>query len=375
MTALRPATQTSFGGIDCESCHGPAQQWLSLHYQHGIDRERLRSLGMTDTKNILVRSRLCTACHIGDESRDVNHDLLAAGHPPLRFELSAYHDKITRKHWSDAERIDTPHFKALLWAAGQFAAADASLALLESRAKRAAAGDKYTPWPEFAEYDCFACHQRLRPAGVVSGVPLAAVRTGVPSWQPWNLALAERLLPGDAGIATAELRRYMNRSLVNEASAAQHLAAAARKQIELHPRRSVQAGAFQTLALLEVLGDFPGGETSWAEQVQQLLALKAAYLATRDEARRLDSAVRPASSSVVRGNDDRQLAARLGAVAQSLSFPAPQFEWPAYDWAGLPADARIGTTPHADARAISTELRSIARELRRRAGTARSESF
>ena len=170
---LRPAmrscsslpSRTWARGIGCESCHGPAERWLAKHYELGTSRGDLAALGMVDTKDLFVRGRACAACHVGDADHDLNHDMLAAGHPPLRFELSAYHDLIRRKHWPERERIEIPEFKVQLWAAGQAAALECTLALLESRATRAEKLDKLTPWPELAEYDCFACHQRLRTGG------------------------------------------------------------------------------------------------------------------------------------------------------------------------------------------------------------------
>src|SRR5207249_10630006 len=65
---------------------------------------------------------------------------------------------------------------------GRTVAAEAALALTESRAKRAAAAEAEggAPWPELAEYNCFACHQSLRPE---VGALADAGRRGVPRWQ------------------------------------------------------------------------------------------------------------------------------------------------------------------------------------------------
>jgi hypothetical protein len=53
----------AFGqGIGCESCHGGARRWLTTHFERDTSREQLRALGMTDTKQVLVRARLCAAC-------------------------------------------------------------------------------------------------------------------------------------------------------------------------------------------------------------------------------------------------------------------------------------------------------------------------
>src|SRR5262249_35632430 len=80
-------------GVSCESCHGPAGKWLGLHYQaawKALDRAEKEALGFRTTKDVVVRARLCAGCHVGAPGMDVNHDLIAAGHPRLNFEFAAY---------------------------------------------------------------------------------------------------------------------------------------------------------------------------------------------------------------------------------------------------------------------------------------------
>ena len=93
---------------------------------------------MVDTKNVLVRAALCASCHVGSAENDVTHDMLAAGHPPLRFEMASHQALIERKHWDDAAATAQPEYEVQLWAAGRIASAEAALDLLEGRAKRAA---------------------------------------------------------------------------------------------------------------------------------------------------------------------------------------------------------------------------------------------
>ena len=52
--------------------------------------EAKAALGFVDTHNLLKGGKACAACHIGDSSKEVNHDLVAAGHPRLAFEYSAF---------------------------------------------------------------------------------------------------------------------------------------------------------------------------------------------------------------------------------------------------------------------------------------------
>lgn len=121
--------------------------------------------GMTDTASLLGRAQTCVKCHVGAAGMDVDHDLLAAGHPRLYFEFSAFHAAMPR-HWPDAKdrdpskdprgRID---FEARAWLIGQLVTTRAGLELLAARAE-----DKSKPWPEYAEHDCAACHHNLSAA-------------------------------------------------------------------------------------------------------------------------------------------------------------------------------------------------------------------
>ncbi len=153
-------------GVSCESCHGAAEHWLEPHQRfdwktRGDDFKT--ALGFTMTKDPLTRTRLCVECHVGSPGRDVNHDLIAAGHPRLHFEMSAYQANMPR-HWSLAkEKARSPALEARLWTVGQLATAEAALRLLEHRAATAAATAERdgSPWPELAEYACYACHHDL----------------------------------------------------------------------------------------------------------------------------------------------------------------------------------------------------------------------
>ena len=116
---------------------------------------------MRPTKDLLARGETCAECHVGLGSADVNHDLIAAGHPRLNFEYGSQLAKLP-KHWRvDDDKARHPDYEAKVWALGQVLAAKASLDLLESRASRSLPDDSTTPWPEFAEYSCFSCHHEL----------------------------------------------------------------------------------------------------------------------------------------------------------------------------------------------------------------------
>lgn len=148
-------------GVGCEACHGAADSWGTRHaavrWSELTTTERAakrRELGMTDMRNPLVRVEQCTACHVGSAAAEVDHDLIAAGHPRLSFEMGAFHAELP-KHWPDKEeRRREPAFEAKLWAIGYMTSAAAYFELLAAHGERA--------YADFADYDCYACHHELR---------------------------------------------------------------------------------------------------------------------------------------------------------------------------------------------------------------------
>ena len=179
-------------GVGCESCHGPAEKWLTIHYQEGWKTKtpgQKAALGFRHTKDLVVRAQVCVTCHVGGENAEVNHRLIAAGHPRLRFEYAAYLANLP-KHWDERkDRQDRPDFDMQAWAAGQIVSMQAALKLLEHRA--ATPGK---PWPELAEYDCFACHHVLTDARWRRDPKyLKQPPPGSFPWGSWYFPLAEVL--------------------------------------------------------------------------------------------------------------------------------------------------------------------------------------
>ena len=144
-------------GVGCSGCHGPSEQWASTHYQQHWTSRGATSQGFVEAGDLFVRARMCASCHVGDKDRDMNHDIIAAGHPTLRYEMATFHGW-QPKHWRDPEAEDKTFYEAQLWLAGQVASADASLALLEARTADA---HHVSEWPEFAAYNCASCHHNL----------------------------------------------------------------------------------------------------------------------------------------------------------------------------------------------------------------------
>jgi hypothetical protein len=81
-------------GVSCESCHGPAENWIRSHTRKDYTRADRTAAGMRDLQNLYVRANTCVACH-----QNVDTDILKAGHPELIFELDGQ-SVAEPKHWS-----------------------------------------------------------------------------------------------------------------------------------------------------------------------------------------------------------------------------------------------------------------------------------
>jgi hypothetical protein len=169
-------------GVGCSSCHGPSEQWSNTHFQYHWSPLGATGEGFVEAGDLFVRARMCAACHVGDKDRDMNHDIIAAGHPTLRYELATFH-AWQPKHWRDAEADDKTFYEAQLWLAGQVAATDASLSLLHARTADA---HTISEWPEFAAFDCASCHHNL---GLNNDrKPIDQNRKATARYSPWNEA-------------------------------------------------------------------------------------------------------------------------------------------------------------------------------------------
>ena len=146
-------------GVGCESCHGAASLWLARH----TGKDWKGGYGMTPVGDPAAVAETCVGCHVGAPAdlkeglpvRDMNHDMIAAGHPRLTFEFGVFLANLP-PHWNEEAKKPDECSGVRAWAVGQVVAAQAALNLLADRA-----ADKTRPWPEFAEYDCFACHHDL----------------------------------------------------------------------------------------------------------------------------------------------------------------------------------------------------------------------
>jgi hypothetical protein len=176
---LRATTFKLDDGVSCENCHGPAAGWLGYHTTKDWQYENaVNKLGMYDARDLVKRTEQCLTCHVGTADKQVNHEMIAAGHPDLTFELDSFSAAMPR-HWKTNRESNTPWFGVQEWAVGQAAQLDKSLQRVSRRA--------LSPnWPEYAELDCFACHHSLTsPADswrLTTTDYYHGRRAGVPAW-------------------------------------------------------------------------------------------------------------------------------------------------------------------------------------------------
>src|SRR6185436_18811515 len=168
-------------GVQCEACHGPAGGWRAEHTMEGWTHEQSVARGMIDLAAIPNRAHTCHRCHVGSAEKEVDHELIASGHPILAFELDNYTESMP-PHWT-ANR-DTHGVRA--WSVGQVMKFRDSLTNLARHAR----GDE---WPEFSDMSCHNCHHSLKNSQwrQVRGWP---DRAGLPAWSPQHWATLRLLI-------------------------------------------------------------------------------------------------------------------------------------------------------------------------------------
>ena len=286
-------------GVGCESCHGAAGAWVAKHTERSWrtqSADSKSSLGFRDLRSLTVRAETCVACHVGSPRATVDHDLIAAGHPRLAFEMSAYHDLLP-KHWdAAAEQRRDPAQQVRLWAIGHGFSAKAMSDISVARAEAAIkAGAKHVT-PDLAEFDCQACHHDLTEP--TRGRPTLRTSLGSPRWGSWTVAPARIALrqsrstfQSDGTAADASLERLlglMQQSRIGTAPADTLLTTARQSSRELstwaQSLDDSSTDAIQSQRLLRhLLANESAGDWSptWDGQSQRYLAIVAVAQSTR----------------------------------------------------------------------------------------------
>lgn len=141
-------------GVSCESCHGPARDWLDVHHDYGgPDVTRLSEspqhrqqriarsvqLGMRNPHNVYLVAQSCYRCHTTADEELVN----VGGHPAGSgdFELVAWSQGTIHHNFvsSDgkANQPSSPHRLRLMFIAGVIADTEASLRALATATQKA----------------------------------------------------------------------------------------------------------------------------------------------------------------------------------------------------------------------------------------------
>ena len=195
-------------GVQCEACHGPAGGWRARHVQQGWTHQDSVNAGMIDQRNLRVRTKNCLSCHMGDATKTVDHELIAAGHPILTFELDNFTEsRLMPLHWKPLK--DKPNASSYgpsthgvnAWAVGQAVIFSEGLDHLARQAKS-------EKWPEFASMSCAACHHNLR-SGEWRQERGYQGRAGLPPWSPvrWSVLrhLVSEVAPDQRAALDAEV--------------------------------------------------------------------------------------------------------------------------------------------------------------------------
>lgn len=332
------------GGISCEACHGPASggpakksSWLTVHTAEKEWRarknkdlppvERQKQYDFTNLADYAVQGRMCAGCHVGAPpdkdhkipARDCNHDIMAAGHPRLNFELSIFRANLPA-HWKPKPNEDTKD----IWLKGRISSAQLSLELLHHRAETA---EKTSRWPEFAEYRCYACHQTFN-TDWRSASSNAARNLGSFPYDPWYGAFLPALNP-DLREGYQKLTELMAKpSWVGDKPQVKEvmdLTKALARKLEKWPDNIKAADALSLPRIHEAIKSNP--PRTWEDAMQLTLAL-AAYnrkdfgkdpppgfiLALQKMAKSMAFPVR-------KGNPDEKILAEIGEGPDGLKFP------------------------------------------------------
>jgi hypothetical protein len=160
-----------------------------------------------------ARAGRCLDCHLGaaNPNQFVTHQMMAAGHPRIAFELDLF--TVLQKHYDIDADYAARHKEVpggvKTWAIGQALALDRALTLY---------GVKNPPgaFPEFVFYDCQACHRTVsqdpKAKFTVEANPGRPIPLGAPPFNDENMimlsAAAKVAAPGIAARFEEESRNF-----------------------------------------------------------------------------------------------------------------------------------------------------------------------
>jgi hypothetical protein len=333
-------------GVSCESCHGPAERWVVAHTLPGWNTSG-NNRGLVDLADPFVCASTCGQCHVGGTPtvdglpREVSHDIVAAGHPRLAFDLRSW-KRAEPPHWRDRftdappaggvePNVEPPLGPVDEWALGRLGLLDAQLRQMLSDTFAVATTDVADAWPEFAAFDCYGCHRAPVAAidrGLAASRPAASPRLQPLLWAQFGLLLPVNTAGSVHALRDAVERRWFARPERSALEAARMAVAATRSEIG-HRLAALPDAALAAEIVRSTNPD------SWDESVAALWALEAVVDRV---ARRRGAALRAA-------------APQLAAARRLLEFDAVP---------GPAGVVRFDSPRRHDARAIGAALEAIA---------------
>jgi hypothetical protein len=258
---------------------------------------------------------------------DVNHDLIAAGHPRLNFEYSAYLEAYP-KHWEEKKPSTAED-----WAIGQAVIARASFKLLADRAQSSVDQKEnppaaVAPWPELSELECFSCHHSLHRDLWIPDRGVLAVKRGRPPWATWTSTMLPELQKVNpawkidaADSPWVKLRGEMSSKEPNPREVAKsskepdprEVAKWARKSVELidgwlNGPKGVALTGPEIVSLTKKLATgWPDRPESWDQLAQRTLAIEAM--------------IRAGNALGVKPSEWEEIVEPLKAARKKLGFP------------------------------------------------------
>ena len=220
-------------GVGCESCHGPSENWLAVHYARPATRTSNVAAGLVPLDQPKVRAGVCLDCHYGSTKTGqfVTHEMMAAGHPRVSFELDLF-SALQQHHDEDADYVQRkPRTDSVrLWAVGQAEAVRRQTDLF-ARPEFGSEG----LFPQFYFYDCHSCHRTISDAPerklTFESNAARPLPFGNPPFNDENMillsAVAKSLVPAQAKRFDAAARRF-HRAMGEGRRASQNAAIALR---------------------------------------------------------------------------------------------------------------------------------------------------
>jgi hypothetical protein len=235
---------------------------------------------MNELRDPVKRSEVCLSCHLGTASKWVDHEMIAAGHPDLYFELDAFSAAMP-KHWKEGSG---PYDELRVLAVGEAVQLRENLRRIARESSRS--------WPEYSELDCFACHHTLSGAknSWRQERGYAGRRPGNPAWNAsrWTVlkVVLEQLNNDDARRLDGALTRV--NALVSDVTAdRRQIGAAAQSAAEIADQVSHRMAEyhFDAQAALQLMRRISGaadwisshGERSAEQAAMVLNSLVIAY--------------------------------------------------------------------------------------------------